>query len=124
MIAERSGRTVSLDNFELLDYVLLPLALVTEYRVITWSLLSAAVLWLYYQHFSKSAVGTNAAIVVWRTLVAVAVVAVACVVFLLILSSRGADYYRVVLGAISAIPLVIPPLLCFLIRPRRERPDS
>lgn len=116
--AEPDASLSELVDLEFADYVLMPLAFVTEFRLITWPLLGGAVLWLYYQHFLRPSVAQKTTFVVWRVLVTGAVAAGACVALLAIISPRGPDYYRVVLGAIMAIPLVLPSLLCFSIRPR------
>ena len=120
MIENLHRKLDEMENFDFLDFVLMPIAFLTEYRLITWPLLVAACLWLFYRHFSRSRTSEKFAVVVWRVLVGVAAMAVLCVVVLAILSPKGPDYYRVAIGAIAAIPLVLPALLCFLIRPRAQ----
>ena len=105
-------------NAARLDFVLMPIAILTEYRLITWPLLSAAVLWLFYCHFTGSRTPKKFTLVVWWILICVAAISASCVLLLAILSPNGPDYYRVTIGAIAAVPLVLPALLCFLIRPR------
>ncbi|MFP5390523.1 MAG: hypothetical protein ACLGI6_03120 [Gammaproteobacteria bacterium] len=106
-------------NYQFLDYVLLPVALLTEYRILSWPILVGCVAGLYYEHFSKRALWPNSRILMWRILYGTALVALVCVILLVLLSPKGPDYMRVVLGAISAVPLILPAVIGYWVRPRR-----
>lgn len=105
-------------NFELLDYILLSIALATQYRLVIWPLMCGAVLWLFLRHFSNISIAEKISVVIWRVLVGIAAIALVSVGLLAILSPKGADYYRVVLAALSSIPLVLPAILVCIVRPR------
>lgn len=121
MIMERNRKSNDMGDFYFLDFILLPLAFLTEYRLMAWSALSAAILWLFYRHFTKSNVARKFSIIVWRILLGIAIVATASIILLAVLSPKGPDFYRVVIGALSAVPLVLPAFLCYFIRPRDQR---
>jgi len=107
-----------MSNFELFDFVLFPIGFLTEYRFLTWPALCVAALWLYYRRISKSGAAGKLSLVIWRFLLCIAIVAIVCVLALVMLSSNGPDFYRVAICAISAVPLVLPALLCYPVRPR------
>ena len=106
-----------MDKTEFLDILLAPIAALTELRWIAWPILFLITIWLIFRHFMHLQIAFRFSIVIWWIAVGVALLSIICVALLYLLSSRGPDFYRVAIGFMAAIPLVIPGMICFFIRP-------
>jgi len=108
-------------NFQFLDFIFLPVSFLTELRIVVWPVMLLSAIWLFYRHFSKVRAGEKFSIVLWHILLGIAAVSATCVVLLAILSPEGPNFYRVAIGAVAAVPLVVPAIACFFVRPRDSK---
>jgi hypothetical protein len=103
---------------DILDVILFPIAVLTQLAPLTWGGLWAGVAWLYVRHFRKLGIGYRFSLFVWRASLWVAAVVLTCLLVLAAATPQGPEYYRLAVGAATAVPLVLPAVLGFCLRPQ------
>jgi hypothetical protein len=101
-----------------LDAFLYPIALVTEAKYITWTLLFAALIWLLVRRVMQlSGVAFVPSMVAWMLILALGCITAFCTLALFLLTPRGDEYYRVVIAFLGSLPFVIGAVICLVLKP-------
>jgi hypothetical protein len=108
-----------MDKTKLLDILFTPLVVAADYRWISWTMIFFATLWLLCRYFFHLQYAFKASIVAWWVIEVIALISILCVSLLYLLSPKGPDFYRVYIGFLAGIPLVIPGLICLFVPPHK-----